>query len=306
MIHQVLISSLIVILVSGLCENSNATVFGDDSKRKQVTTAENPILMRVGRTFQGTDGGGGTVWLAGECEVAVMYHTAFYKSRDQATGRIITARGKIGAELEVFIGLQTGAPDKPENFKYRLKGKVVEFGNYLSNDTTGTFRDYAILKLEEKDCVGRELGYFNVKMTATKYEAPTGPLTLIGFHQDRFRQNGVTFETGCKARDQSAGVGGYSVDCSVMPMCSGCPVLEKQSNGELLVVGMMKAGSMVHASRYHPDLANWMVMADVFSEDLLKVRGMDVPAHLARAREPQSVPGQSAAKVANAAQAVVR
>ena len=193
---------------------------------------------------------------------------------------------------------------KKENFYYHtVRAEVVDFGNYMPSDTTGTFEDYAHLKLDS--CVGKELGYLEVKPNKGTFEKPTGELMVVGFHQDRyFSQPGISVEMGCKAQDLSAGVGGATVDCSTMPMCSGCPVLEKQINGTFLVVGMIKAGSMNHIEKYTPDDANWMVLSDVFSDSLIKSRGEEVAPHILRARAPQST--SKATKLATAARTVVR
>ena len=278
---------------------ANATVYGNDP-RKQASPDENPIYQRVGViTKAGTDEIVGTAWLSGECQITAMYHSVFLKSRS-SSGSIITSRAKVGHSVDFHIGLK---PGKAKSFDKVIKASVVDFGNYMSGDTTGMFEDYAHLQLET--CVGKELGFLEVKPGKGLYEKPQGELMVVGFHQDRyFSQDGITVETGCKAQDLSAGIGGASVDCSLMPMCSGCPVLEKQSDGKYLVAGMMSSGSMKHAEHYSVETANWMVLSDVFSDSLIKSRGEEVAPHILRARAPQST--SVSTKLATAPRAVVR
>ena len=92
-----------------------------------------------------------------------------------------------------------------------------------------------------------------------------------------------------------------------MPMCSGCPVLEKQNNGDFLVVGMIKVADPTREDQFTVDNANWMVLSDVFADSLLKARGKEVPQHILRARAPGSVPaGGTNLKLATRPQALVR
>ena len=278
---------------------ANATVYGNDP-RKQASPDENPIYQRVGViTKAGTDEVLGTAWLSGECQITAMYHSVFFKER-AASGKVITSRGKKGFAVDFHIGLK---PGKAKSYEQTVRAEVVDFGNYMPGDTSGAFEDYAHLKLDS--CVGKELGYLEVKPSKGTFEKPTGELMVVGFHQDRyFSQDGITVEIGCKAQDLSAGVGGSTVDCSTMPMCSGCPVLEKQPDGRFLVAGMVRAGGATHADRYSVETANWIVLSDVFSDSLIKARGEEVAPHILRARAPQST--SKATKLATAARAVVR
>lgn len=250
-----------------------ATVYGNDNRR-QVSPDENPIYQRVGIiTKAGTNEILGTAWLSGECQITAMYHSVFFKER-AASGKVITSRGKKGFAVDFHIGLK---PGKTKVYEQTIRAEVVDFGNYMPGDTSGVFQDFAHLKLGS--CVGKKYGYLQVKASSGTFSGPTGELMVVGFHQDRyFSQPGISVETGCKAQDQSIGIGGYSLDCSAMPMCSGCPVLGKQSDGEFVVVGMIKIADPDMADRYTPDNANWMVLSDVFAESLLEAR-YDIEPH---------------------------
>lgn len=293
---KLLLSVLSMVVASSV---ANATVYGNDP-RKQASPDENPIYQRVGViTKAGTDEVLGTAWLSGECQITAMYHSVFFKER-AASGKVITSRGKKGFAVDFHIGLK---PGKTKSYEKTVRAEVVDFGNYMPGDTSGAFEDYAHLKLDS--CVGKELGYLEVKPSKGTFEKPMGELMVVGFHQDRyFSQDGITVETGCKAQDLSAGVGGSTVDCSTMPMCSGCPVLEKQPDGRFLVAGMVRAGGATHADRYSVETANWIVLSDVFSDSLIKARGEEVAPHILRARAPQST--SKPTKLATAPRAVVR
>ncbi len=278
---------------------ANATVYGSDP-RKQVSPDENPIYQRVGViTKAGTDEVLGTAWLSGECQITATYHSVFFKER-AASGKVITSRGKKGVAVDFHIGLK---PGKTKSYEQKIRAEVVDFGNYMPGDTTGTFQDYAHLKLDS--CVGKDIGYLEVKRSKGTFEKPDFDLMVVGFHQDRyFSQAGISVEIGCKAQDLSAGVGGATVDCSAMPMCSGCPVLEKQVDGKYLVTGMMVNGPMKYAEHYSVETANWMVLSDVFSDSLIKARGEEIAPQILRARAPQST--SVSTKLAMAPRAVVR
>lgn len=293
---KLLLSVLSMVVASSV---ANATVYGNDP-RKQASPDENPIYQRVGViTKAGTDEVLGTAWLSGECQITAMYHSVFFKER-AASGKVITSRGKKGFAVDFHIGLK---PGKTKSYEQTVRAEVVDFGNYMPGDTSGVFQDYAHLKLAS--CVGKDRGYLQVKPSTGTFEGPTGELMVVGFHQDRyFSQSGISVETGCKAQDQSVGIGGYSLNCSAMPMCSGCPVLEKQSNGEFLVTGMIKVADPTTAEAYTADNANWMVLSDVFSDSLIKARGEEVAPHILRARVPQST--SVSTKLATAPRAVVR
>lgn len=295
---KLLLSVLSMVVASSV---ANATVYGNDP-RKQASPDENPIYQRVGViTKAGTDEIVGTAWLSGECQITAMYHSVFLKSRS-SSGSIITSRAKVGHVVDFHIGLKPGTGTS-KSFDNVIKASVIDFGNYMPGDTTGMFEDYAHLQLET--CVGKELGYLEVKPSKGTFDKPTGELMVVGFHQDRyFSQDGITVETGCTAQDLSAGVGGASVDCSLMPMCSGCPVLEKQPDGKYLVAGMMSRGPTKKAEHYSVETANWIVLSDVFSDSLIKARGEEVAPHILRARAPQST--SKATQLATAPRAVVR
>ena len=254
-----------------------AVIFGNDNRR-QASADENPIYRRVGiitKVDENIDHGHGTAWLSGECLITTNYHVAFFNSRKE-DGKVITTRAKRGVALDFHVDLQ---PGRTKSFAKKVRAEVIDFGNWTPGDTTGAFEDFVLLKLDQ--CIGRDLGFLEVKSPSNRYWQPAGELTVIGYPQDRWTDSGVTVESGCKAPDTSAGVGGATIDCSFTPGSSGSPVLEIQDNGAHLVTGMVTGGSAKnHAEKYdvRSGSVNWMVLSDVFAESIQEAR-YDIEPH---------------------------
>lgn len=258
-----------------------ATIFGDDNRR-QVSAEENPLYRRVGVITREDQIFSGTAWLSGECLITTNYHVAFFKSRKES-GQVITSRAKRGVVLDFHVDVLPGEArssgwkvGEGKSFRKKVRAEVVDFGNYMPADTTGVFQDYVHLKLEE--CVGRDLGFLEIKSPSNKSLPPGGELMVIGYPQDRWAAAGVTVETGCSSPDLSVGVGGAALDCSVMPGHSGAPVLERQADGRYLVIGMIKIADNNHKEKYTVDVANWMVLSDAFAESIQEAR-YDIEPH---------------------------
>lgn len=266
-----------------IADPAMATVFGDDNRR-QASADENPLYRRVGVITRENQIVGGTAWLSGECLITTNYHVAFFKER-LPSGKVITSRAKRGVVVDFHVDVLPGTAKSSgwkvgegKSFRKRVRAEVVDFGNYMPGDTTGAFEDYVHLKLDE--CIGRDLGFLEVRSPSNQYWAPSGELMVIGYPQDRWTDPGVTVESGCKAPDTSAGVGGATLDCSFMPGNSGSPVLELQGNGAYLVTGMAGSGKADHAEKYdvRSGSLNWMVLADVFAESIQEAR-YDIEPH---------------------------
>ncbi len=258
-----------------------ATVFGDDNRR-QASADENPLYRRIGVITRADQIFGGTAWLSGECLITTNYHVAFFKER-LPSGKTITLRAKRGFIVDFHVDVLPGAAKSAgwkvgegKSFRKKVRAEVVDFGNYMPGDTTGAFEDYVHLKLDE--CIGRDLGFLEVKSPGDAYERPKGELIMIGYPQDRWTAPGITVETGCRAHHESAGIGGATLDCSTMPGNSGSPVLEQQNDGGYLVVGIVRAGGFGHAEKFDVSTANWMLLSDVFAESIQEAR-FDIEPH---------------------------
>lgn len=260
-----------------IADPAMAVIFGNDNRR-QASADENPLYRRVGiitKVDEYIDHGHGTAWLSGECLITTNYHVAFFKSRKE-DGKVITTRAKRGVALDFHVDLQQG---RTKSFAKKVRAEVIDFGNWTPGDTTGAFEDFVLLKLDQ--CIGRDLGFLEIKSPSNRYWQPAGELTVIGYPQDRWTDSGVTVESGCKAPDTSAGVGGATIDCSFTPGSSGSPVLEIQDNGAYLVTGMVTGGSAKnHAEKYdvRSGSVNWMVLSDVFAESIQEAR-YDIEPH---------------------------
>ncbi len=260
-----------------------ATVFGDDNRR-QASADENPLYRRVGVITKDDQIFSGTAWLSGECLITTNYHVVFLKSLNE-DGKPTFSRAKRGVVVDFHVDVFPGAAKSSgwkvgegKSFGKKVRAEVVDFGNFIARDTSGMFEDYVHLKLER--CIGRDLGFLEVKPPSNGYERPTGELMVIGYPQDRWTAPGITVETGCKAHHESAGIGGATHDCSGSPGLSGAPVLERQGDGSYLVAGMHVRGGRGYAKTY--DLpsasANWMVLSDVFAESIQEAR-YDIEPH---------------------------
>lgn len=253
-----------------------ANVFGDDNRR-QTSADENPLYRRVGivtKVDQNIDNGHGTAWLSGECLIVTHYYAAFFKSRRE-DGEVITTRAKRGVALDFHVDLQ---PGRTKSFAKKVRAEVIDFGNSTPGYTTGPFVNFALLMLDQ--CIGRDLGFLEVKPFSIQYWKAAGELTVIGYPQDRWTDSGVTVESGCK-QDKSARVAGATLDCAFAPGSSGSPVLETQENGAYLVTGMVTGGSSKNqAEKYdvRSGSVSWTVLSDVFAESILEAR-YDIEPH---------------------------
>lgn len=264
-----------------IADPAMATIFGDDNRR-QAFANDGPLYRRVGVITREDQVYGGTAWLSGECLITTNYHVAFFKER-LPSGKIITSRAKRGVTVDFHVDVLPGTAKSSgwkvgegKSFAKKVRAEVVDFGNDMPGDTTGTFQDYVHLKLDQ--CVGRELGFLEVKLPSDKFDHPLGELMVIGYPQDRWTIPGVTVATGCRAHHDSAGVGGATHDCSTVGGNSGSPILEKLGDGSYLVVGMHGAGPLGNAKKYDVSVANWMVLSDVFAESIQEAR-FDLEPH---------------------------
>ncbi|MBK7892213.1 MAG: hypothetical protein IPJ84_15625 [Bdellovibrionales bacterium] len=292
---KLLLSVLSMVVASSV---ANATVYGNDP-RKQVPQDYSKYTKPVGVvTKAGTSEVVGTAFLVGECVIQATFHSTFLDRRDPVSMRVKTVEPVLGHELDFHIGSRDVTSGR---FEESERVKVIKINDYDSKDTYLQFKDQTFLA--SPSCLGKKYGYLKTKQAAQPAR-PEGKLMVIGYHQDRFDKPGITIEEGCQVQDQSSSLIGFTMDCSTMPMSSGSPVLEKQSDGEYLVVGTSLMGSDKHFEKYSPDNASWMGHSYAYLDLLNSVTIQEIPAHVLRARAPQST--SKATKLATAPRAVVR
>ena len=208
-----------------------ANVFVED--RREQRDGRLPIFRSVGMLVHPGAGGGGTAFLVSSCHIVTAFHVAFRQGRTTVDGE--TVHAKVGQAAEFVIGPD---PVSPGTFASHSRATVVAFGNFSVGSFDGTAGDWAILKLDE--CLGKRFGFLNLAHPGRDGPMPRGELMTVGFPRSRAKEPGITVETGCRARDHGPVAGLIGVDCAFEAGMSGGPVLEKQSNGSWLVVGLIQ------------------------------------------------------------------
>ena len=210
-----------------------ANVFVED--RRDQRDSRLPIFRSVGMLVHPGAGGGGTAFLVSRCHIVTAYHVAFPQARSTVDGDVETVRAKVGQAALFVIGPD---PMSPGTFASHSRATVVAFGNFSAGSFDGMAGDWAILKLDE--CLGKKFEFLKLARPGRDSPMPRGELMTVGFPRSRAKEPGITVETGCRARDHGPVAGLVGVDCAFEAGMSGGPVLEKQSNGSWLVVGLIQ------------------------------------------------------------------
>jgi len=210
-----------------------ANVFVED--RREQLDSSLPIFRSVGMLVQPEEGGGGTAFLVSSCHIVTAYHVAIPQRRSTVDGNVGTVRAKVGKFAEFVIGPD---PASPGTFATHSRATVVAFGKFSADSFDGMAGDWAILRLDE--CLGKQFGFLRIARPERDSPMPRGELMTVGFPRSRAKEPGITVETGCRARDHGPVAGLVGVDCAFEAGMSGGPVLEKQSSGSWLVVGLIQ------------------------------------------------------------------
>ena len=246
---------------------AHANIFVED--RREQRDPSLPVLRSVGVLHRPEAGAGGTAFLVSNCHIATAYHVAFTRGRNPRTGTVEVDRPRIGQTADFLVGLD---PNVASKFSARARASVVAFGPFSRSDFRGMAGDWAILRLDE--CLGRTYGYLKVARPEPDRPMPTGELMSVGFPRSRASQPGITVESGCRARDHGPVAGLVGVDCGFESGMSGGPVLERQTDGRWLVVGLIQQ-SMSPVDRplptYSMDHRNQMVYVTALGKAIDRV-----------------------------------
>ncbi len=253
---------------------TKANTFGKDRREQQSVELEHN--RSVGRIVN-QNGFRGTAFLVkDECTVMTNYHVAFAAEENPETGVVKTYRFRGPRDPEsvrlsratFYIGRNGSGP---LDFKVKVGASIVAVGTYAKNDARGRTGDFAIYRLDE--CVGRQFGFLEVKKTELDtLAAPVRGLKMISYGSSTSLKAGVAVEE-CWARDNGPAWGLVGVDCTFEGGGSGSPILEKQLNGQWLVVGI--ATSRENATTeilpaYNDNHRNVMVYASAWKDALEK------------------------------------
>jgi hypothetical protein len=193
-----------------------------------------PPFRSVGVLRHPETGEAGTAFLVSSCHIATAYHVAF-GSPANARPRVAPSTRSPGEAAEFLI-----APDsrRASRFLATTRARIVAFGRFVATTYQGMTGDWAILRLDQ--CLGAKYGYLRYARPEPGVAMPSGKLMTIGFPASRSTQPGVTVEVGCKARDFGPAAELIGVDCAFESGMSGGPILEQQSDGSWLVVGLIQ------------------------------------------------------------------
>jgi hypothetical protein len=257
------VTSIAASLVANLAA---ANVFVAD--RRVQNDAARPPFRSVGVLHHPEGGGGGTAFLVSSCHIATAYHVAFLSRED--LGALARRETTPDDVPEFLVGPD---PAVPSRFKAKTRAHVVAFGRFSATNYRGMAGDWAILSLD--DCLGTQYGYLRYARRAPSGPMPSGALMTIGFPASR---SGMTVERGCKARDFGPVPDLIGVDCAFESGMSGGPILEQQSDGSWLVVGLVQQSmssvdrvlpsySMMHRNQMLAVTAFRKALDDAFRED---------------------------------------
>lgn len=210
----------------------SANVFGKD--QRAYRDADQPLLRSVGMLVNARRQVG-TAFLIGECHAMTAFHSAFFRDRDARDGLESPDGARPGHALDFYIGPD---PLKPGRFLTRTRARVIDYGHYHPGVPRGMTGDWAILELE--DCLGRDYGFLRYVRPTARELVPSGELMTIGYPASALDRAGIAVEQGCRVRDTGPVVGLMAVDCAFESGMSGGPILERQRDGEWLVVGIMQ------------------------------------------------------------------
>lgn len=260
---------------------AQANVFEKD--RREQGDPKRPLLRSVGLLHHAEAGAGGTAFLVSNCHVATAYHVAFIVGRDSRTGQVEIGPPRIGHAADFLVGAD---PQVASRFAARARATVVAYGRFSKSDFQGMAGDWAILKLDT--CLGSRYGFLRYARPGPDSQMPSGALMTIGFPRSRASQPGITVERGCKAMDHGPVAGLVGIDCAFENGMSGGPVLERQTDGRWLVVGLVQQ-SMAPVDgllpTYSMEHRNQMVYITAFQEALdgaLRADGRRLLARRAR------------------------
>lgn len=263
-----------------------ANVFVAD--RRMQDDGTRPPVRSVGVLHRTATSAGGTAFLFSACHVATAYHVAFASL--QSVGTDAAPSRSTGDTLEFMIGPD---PRAPSRFATSTHAHIVAFGQFSAKDFRGMAGDWAILRLD--DCLGKKYGYLRYPRRAATGPMPSGPLMTIGYPASRSGQVRLTVERGCKARDHGPVADLIGVDCAFENGMSGGPVLEQQSDGSWLVVGLVQQ-SMGSVDGVLPEYSiehrNQMLSVEAFRKALDEAFRADVKRLLAE--RPRSLPATGA------------
>jgi hypothetical protein len=268
----------------GLCcamHALQANVFVEDRREQRDPTL--PLFRSVGLLHHAGAGAGGAAFLVSSCHIATAYHVAFIAARDPRTGTIEVGPPRIGHMADFLVGLDPGVASR---FTAKTRARVVAFGPFSRSTFPGMAGDWAILRLDH--CLGRTYGYLKSLRPDRGSPMPAGELMTVGFPRSRAALPGITVERGCRARDHGPVAGLVGVDCAFESGMSGGPVLERQTDGRWLVVGLVQQ-SMAPAEGPLPAYSmahrNQMVYVTQFQkaiDNALKSDSRRILAELAR------------------------
>ena len=257
-----------------------ANVFVED--RREQRDGSLPLLRSVGMLVHPQGRGGGTAFLVSGCHIVTAHHVAFSTEGPPVTGNVQTLPGKVIPAVEFVVGPDSGIPGR---FAAHARATVVAAGNFAAGSFDGAAGDWAILRLDE--CLGRKYGFLGYARPGRASGMPRGELMTIGFPRSRAGQAGITVETGCRARDHGPVDGLLGVDCAFEAGMSGGPVLERQSDGRWLVIGLI-AQSTGGTDRLLPSYSmayrNQVVSVTAFRKALDRVLRADGKRVLAQRR----------------------
>lgn len=209
-----------------------------ETDRKAIAPSAHPlakIIVQVSQVGSATAAANGFVVGADGCHVLTNFHVAFGKGK-AANGEIEWVEPiATGHPLDIKLDLQSNG-----TFGKQLKGRVVEYGPYHSDDLFGMSNDFAMVRLDQ--CLGKEYGVARLDKPEKTVRVPQTAINTISLSQLDAKRSQVYLEEKCVAASRTSISGLFFQTCKSLPGMSGSPIFRNDADGGYTIVGMTSGG----------------------------------------------------------------
>jgi len=225
-------TTLVISSMAALCGAWCDTVFAQQSVVKRLNASDS-LYKLVGQVsveaYPSEYGQGSFVGVDG-CYVLTNFHVAFMDGVDGKGAAKTVDEPSVGRDVVFSYN-----PSDIGRFQNVVRGKIVAFGNFMRGAPRGRLGDLALIRLNECQDGIHPLRF---EPTALAQGIPKGKLSTLNVVRGPSGKNLVAMEVGCEALPSTAVVGIIVSTCMAEPGTSGNLLLQQDSDGGYLVVGI--------------------------------------------------------------------
>jgi hypothetical protein len=174
--------------------------------------------------------GNGFVFGKDGCHVMTNFHVAFAKTKDSEGKIVFVDNIDVGHPVLVMANIQSNGK------MTKLKGKVVEYGNYNSRRLRGRSEDIAIIKLDT--CLGPEFGIARIDNPKREVTVPQTAIATLSLEKIDAERSVVMHEEECFSFLKAPTRWVFFQTCATLDGMSGSPIFRKDADGGYTIVGM--------------------------------------------------------------------